>query len=131
MKTKSNKTEHKLHIEECCEYILEERSGWTQFTRWAREKYGINNRYANELWNQCWDELSKQQDKRIQHTIDKTLMELEQVKEAAILDNDRRIWLETIKYQNKIRGGEIERQEIKIQGEVKLSWGDTLQDNER
>ena len=131
MKTKSNKAEHKLHIEECCEYILEERSGWTQFTRWAREKYGINNRYANELWNQCWDELSKQQDKRIQHTIDKTLMELEQVKEAAILDNDRRIWLETIKYQNKIRGGEIERQEIKIQGEVKLSWGDTLQDNER
>ena len=41
-------------------------------------------------------------------------------------DNDKRIWLEAIKYQNKIRGGEIERQEIKIQGEVKLSWGSEL-----
>jgi hypothetical protein len=41
-------------------------------------------------------------------------------------DNDKRIWLEAIKYQNKIRGGEIERQEIKVQGNVTLSWGNEL-----
>ena len=51
------------------------------------------------------------------------LLELETLKEQAIADNDKRIWLEVLKYQNKIRGGEIERQEIKVQGEVKLSWG--------
>lgn len=55
-----------------------------------------------------------------------TLTELEQLKEAAIIDNDRRIWLEVIKYQNKIKGGEIERQEIKVQGNVKLTWGNEL-----
>ena len=123
---KSNKFEHTKHIEESVEYILEYRAGWTQFTTWSREKYHINNRQANDLWKACWEVMSSDFDERIKHTVDETLMELEQLKEQAIIDNDKRIWLETIKYQNKIKGGEIERQEIKIQGEVKLSWGNEL-----
>ena len=38
-------------------------------------------------------------------------------------DNDKRIWLEAIKYQNKIRGGEIERSEVKVTGNISLNWG--------
>jgi hypothetical protein len=121
--SKSNKIEHQQHIDESVEYILQNKSGWTQFTSWAREKYGINNRMANELWKSCWEVLSKDFDERIKHTVDEALMELEQLKLSAIENEDRRIWLETIKYQNKIKGGEIERQEINIKGNIVLNWG--------
>jgi len=50
-------------------------------------------------------------------------MELEVLKEEARENNDRRVLLEAIKYANKIRGGEIERQEVKVTGNIKLSWG--------
>jgi len=122
--SKANKIEHQQHIDESVEYILQNKSGWTQFTSWAREKYGINNRMANELWKSCWEVLSKDFDERIKHTVDEALLELEQLKLSAIENEDRRIWLETIKYQNKIKGGEIERQEINVKGNIKLSWGD-------
>jgi len=121
--SKSNKLEYLENIEECVEYILQHKSGWTQFTTWAREKYGINNRHANTLWKEAWKTISSEFDDEIKNTVNKTLLELEQVKEAAIEENDRRIWLEVIKYQNKIKGGEIERQEVTVKGEIKLNWG--------
>jgi hypothetical protein len=123
---KSNKVKHTQHLEECAEYILENKSGWTQFTNWAREKYDINNKQANTLWKEAWEILSADFSDNIKHTVEQTLIELEQVKESAISDNDRKVWLEVIKYQNKIKGGEIERQEIKVQGNVTLSWGNTF-----
>lgn len=121
---KSNKIEHQQHIEESVEYILENKSGWTQFTSWAREKYHINNRQANDLWKDAWIVLNDEFEDDIRKTVNKTLTELEQVKQSAIENDDRRIWLETIKYQNKIKGGEIERAEVKVTGEIKLEWGD-------
>ena len=120
---KSNKIEHSKHLEESIEYILEHKSGWTQFTTWAREKYHINNRQANDLWKECWITISEDFDESVKDTVNKTLLELEQVKLAAIEENDRRVWLEVIKYQNKIRGGEIERAEVKVTGDIKLNWG--------
>jgi hypothetical protein len=123
---KSNKFNHEKHLEESVEWILENRAGWTQFTTWAREKYHINNRQANDMWKSCWEIMSKDFDERIKHTVNEALMELEQLKEDAIINEDRRIWLEVIKYQNKIKGGEIERIEAKIDTNVKLSWGNEL-----
>jgi hypothetical protein len=69
--------------------------------------------------------MSNDFDERIKHTVDQTLTELEQLKESAIIDNDRRVWLEVIKYQNKIRGGEIERSQVEVKGElnINLNWG--------
>jgi hypothetical protein len=51
------------------------------------------------------------------------MLKLEQIEEAAIEENDRRIWLEVVKYRNKIRGGEIERSEVKVTGNISLNWG--------
>jgi hypothetical protein len=120
--SKSNKLEHSQHIDECVEYILQHKSGWTQFTTWAREKYGINNRHANTLWKDAWVIINEDFEDSIKDTVNKTLLELEQVKLAAIEENDRRVWLETIKYQNRIKGGEIERSEVKVTGHIQLSW---------
>jgi len=124
--SKSNKIEHTQNLDECVEYILQHRSGWSQFTTWAREKYGINNRHANTLWKDAWVIISEDFEDSIKDTVNKTLLELEQVKLAAIEDNDRRVWLEVIKYQNKIKGGEIERQEVRVTGNISvaLNWGD-------
>ena len=121
---KSNKIKHTNHVEESINWILDNKANWTQYTNWAREKYHINNRQANDLWKECWVTISEDFDESVKDTINKTLLELEQVKLAAIEENDRRVWLEVIKYQNKIRGGEIERAEVKVTGNVTLKWGD-------
>ena len=122
---KANKVEHAQHTQQNVEYILEHKAGWSQFTSWAREKYGINNRHANTMWREAWEVLNEDFADRIRNTVNETLIELEQVKMSAIENDDRRIWLETVKYQNKIKGGEIERAEVNVTGDIKISWGDT------
>ena len=123
---KSNKLEHNTHIEESVNWILDNKANWTQYTNWSREKYHINNRQANDLWKQAWVIISEDFEDSVKQSVNNALLELEQLKEVAMADNDKRIWLEAIKYQNKIRGGEIERQEIKLQANVELSWGNEL-----
>ncbi len=123
---KSNKIKHINHIDESVNWILDNKANWTQYTNWAREKYHINNRQANDLWKKAWEVISEDFEDSVKQSVNNALLELEQLKEVAMADNDKRIWLEAIKYQNKIRGGEIERQEIKVQGDIKLSWGNEL-----
>jgi len=126
--SKANKIEHQQHIEECVEYILQNKSGWTQFTTWAREKYDINNKMANELWKSCWVTINELFDDNIKSSVNESLVKLEALEQLALQENDRRILLEIIKYRNKIRGGEIERQEINIKSEIKLNWGDETEE---
>ncbi|NBW20412.1 MAG: hypothetical protein EBR82_71835 [Caulobacteraceae bacterium] len=120
---KSNKIENLKHIEEGVEWILANKANWTQYTTWARERYDINNKHANTLWKECWTVLNDIIGDNVKRTVNSTLMELEQLKEQAIADNDKRTWLEVIKYQNKIKGGEIERIEANVTGDIKLNWG--------
>jgi len=122
---KSNKIEHTQHIEECVEYILENKCGWTAFTTWAREKYDINNKMANQLWKDTWAVISEDFSDSVKQSVDETLVKLERLEEEAIAEGDRRIWLEVLKYRNKIRGGEIERTQIEHKGElnINLNWG--------
>jgi hypothetical protein len=122
---KSNKIEHTQHIEECVEYILENRCGWTAFTTWAREKYDINNKMANQLWKDTWAVISEDFSDSVKQSVDETLLKLEELEEEARAEGDRRIWLEVLKYRNKIRGGEIERSQVEVKGElnINLNWG--------
>ena len=121
--SKSNKIDHTTHIEESVEWILDNKANWTQYTNYAREKYHINNRQANDLWKASWKIISEDFEDSVKQSVNNALLELEQLKEVAMADNDKRIWLEAIKYQNKIRGGEIERSEVKLTGNIQLNWG--------
>jgi len=121
--SKSNKIDHTTHIEESVEWILDNKANWTQYTNYAREKYHINNRQANDLWKESWKIISEDFEDSVKQSVNNALLELEQLKEIAMADNDKRIWLEAIKYQNKIRGGEIERSEVKVTGNISLNWG--------
>ena len=121
--SKSNKIDHTTHIEESVDWILDNKANWTQYTYYAREKYHINNRQANDLWKASWKIISEDFEDSVKQSVNNALLELEQLKEIAMADNDKRIWLEAIKYQNKIRGGEIERSEVKVTGNISLNWG--------
>ena len=123
---KSNKIEFQSHLEESVEHILQSRCGWTQFTSWAREKYHINNRQANDLWKECWNVLSEEFSDNVRQSVNETLLRLEELELNAIENNDRRIQLEVVKYRNKIRGGEIERHQVDVKGDINvvLNWGD-------
>ena len=121
--SKSNKIENINNLQECVDYILDNRSGWSQFTSWYGETYGANRKYANLVWNEAWKIIMVDFEDSVKQSVTETLLKLERLEEEAIAENDRRIWLEVIKYRNKIRGGEIERSEVKVTGNIQLNWG--------
>jgi hypothetical protein len=123
-RNKSNKIENINNLQECVDYIMNNRAGWSQFTSWYMEKYSANRKHANVVWKQAWEIITEDFSDNVKQSVNETLMQLEVLKEEAIAENDRRVWLEVIKYQNKIKGGEIERQEVTHKGEIKLNWGD-------
>jgi hypothetical protein len=122
---KSNKIKTVNNLQESVDYILDNRAGWSQFTSWYMEKHGANRKHANIVWKQCWEIISDDFSDDVKVSVNNALLELETLKEQAIADNDKRIWLEVIKYQNKIRGGEIERTQVEVKGElnINLNWG--------
>ena len=121
--SKSNKIENINNLQECVDYILDNRSGWSQFTSWYVDKHGANRKYANLVWNEAWKIITDDFEDSVKQSVNETLLKLERLEEEAIAENDRRIWLEVIKYRNKIRGGEIERSEVKVTGNISLNWG--------
>ncbi len=122
--SKKNKIEMENNLQECVDYILDNRAGWSQFTQWYMEKQGTNRQRANRVWSKCWSIITEDFEDNIKQSVNNALLELEVLKEEAIAENDRKMWFEVIKYQNKIKGGEIERSEVKVTGEINLNWGD-------
>ena len=120
---KRNNIDHTTNIQECVDYILDNRAGWSHFTQWYMEKYNTNRQQANRLWSKAWEIIVEDFEDNVKQSITETLFKLDQIEEEAIADNDRRIWLEVVKYRNKIKGGEIERAEVKVTGDIKLNWG--------
>ena len=120
---KRNNIDHTTNIQECVDYILDNRAGWSHFTQWYMEKYNTNRQQANRLWSKAWEIIVEDFEDNVKQSITETLLKLDQIEEEAIADNDRRIWLEVVKYRNKIKGGEIERAEVKVTGDIKLNWG--------
>ena len=125
---KSNKIENISNLTECVDYILDNKAGWTQFTDWYVEKHGANRKYANLVWKEAWNIITYDFEDNVRQSVTETLMKLEELEEVAKTEGDRRIWLEVLKYKNKIRGGEVERHEVEHKGEVsiKLNWGNKL-----
>ena len=125
---KSNKIENISNLTECVDYILDNKAGWTQFTDWYVEKYGANRKYANLVWKEVWNIITYDFEDNVRQSVTETLIKLEELEEVAKTEGDRRIWLEVLKYKNKIRGGEVERHEVEHKGEVsiKLNWGNKL-----
>ena len=121
---KANKIENINNLQECVDYIMDNRAGWSQFTSWYMEKYSANRRHANVVWTEAWKIITEDFEDNVRQSVNNAMMELEVIKEEARAENDRRIWLEVVKYQNKIRGGEIERSEVKVSGDIKISWSD-------
>jgi len=123
---KANKIENIQNLQECIDYIMNNRSGWSQFTSWYMEKYSANRKYANVVWTKAWEIISDDFSDSIKQSVNQTMLELERLKENAIQNEDRRVWLETVKYQNKIRGGEVERSQVDVTvKDLNLQWGST------
>ena len=122
---KSNKIKHTDNLQECVDYIMNNRAGWTQFTSWYMEKQGTNRQRANRVWSEAWEIITEDFEDNIKKTVNQTLLKLEELEEVARTENDRRVWLEVIKYQNKIKGGEIERSQVELKGDItiKTNWG--------
>ena len=117
---KRNMVEHQANIQECVDYIMNERSGWSQFTSWYMEKYNTNRQQANRLWKEAWAVITEDFEDNIRQSVSETLLKLEALEEEARAEGDRRIWLDIIKYQAKIKGAEIERHQVNVQGNITI-----------
>tara|TARA_R110000744_G_scaffold104288_1_gene199740 strand:+ start:223 stop:603 length:381 start_codon:yes stop_codon:yes gene_type:complete len=118
---KSNKVEHTQNLQECVDYIMDNRSGWSQFTEWYMEKQGTNRQRANRVWTEAWGIITDDFEDNVKQSIAETMLKLEQIEESAMADNDRRMWLEVVKYRNKIKGGEIERHQVEHKGNITIN----------
>ena len=118
---KANKVEHTQNLQECVDYIMDNRSGWSQFTEWYMEKQGTNRQRANRVWTEAWGIITDDFEDNVKQSIAETMLKLEQIEESAMADNDRRMWLEVVKYRNKIKGGEIERHQVEHKGNVTIN----------
>jgi demethoxyubiquinone hydroxylase (CLK1/Coq7/Cat5 family) len=116
--------EKEQELDKCVEYILEHKAGWTQFTRWYTETKGVGHVKANRMWKMAMAKVSETIDTSIKGHVDRALVELENLKDRARQENDRRTELDAIKYQAKISGAEIERSQVDVKLEaINLNWG--------
>ena len=117
---KANKIENINNLQECVDYILNHRAGWSHFTMWYMEKYGANRKYANLVWKSAWGIIIEDFEDNVKQSVTETLLKLDAIEESAIADEDRRIWLEVVKYRNKIQGGEVERHQVDVKGTLQI-----------
>ena len=114
-------------LEECIEYILTHKAGWTQFTSWVRERDGIGHTKANRIWNQCWEQINKNSQDQISYQVTAAFIELEDLKNRSKDHGDRRTELEVLKYQNKIVGNEKDNLDISLKVEaIDVSWNNDI-----
>ena len=85
------------------------------------EKQGTNRQRANRVWTEAWGIITDDFEDNVKQSIAETMLKLEQIEESAMADNDRRMWLEVVKYRNKIKGGEIERHQVEHKGNVTIN----------
>ena len=120
-----NKILRQEELEEAVEYILSNKASWSDFTSWVTEKNGIGHTKANRIWNECWDHIKDSSNSKIQYQADAAFIELENLKQLALQDNDKRTYLEALKYQGKIKGldqNEIQNVNINFEN-IKMTWG--------
>jgi hypothetical protein len=121
---KTSKIELEEQIKESAEAIMVNRWGWTLFTDWAKGRFNCGSSKANNLWNWSWEHIYKVTEDGIKYNKDAAFIELENLKQIALEQNDRRTFLEAVKYQGKINNLETSQPMVNITGDnIKLSWG--------
>ena len=119
--TNIDKTEQ---IKQSAEYILANRLGWTAFTNWAKIEFTCTHYKANQLWNRAWELINSEVESKIAYNAQAAFIELEQLKQIALENNDRRTHLECIKYQGKINNLEAPSTVVNVNGDnIKIHWG--------
>jgi hypothetical protein len=116
--------EKKQQVKESAEAILSGKLGWTAFTTWAKDHFSCSHYKANQLWNLSWKLIQEDAKNKISYSAQAAFIELEDVKQWALNENDRRAYLDALKYQGKINKLEDPDTQININADkIKLSWG--------
>ena len=76
-KQKATKAEMEQRITECVDMILGQGIGWSTYTNYAMEKYGISRGPANRVWNMAWEEVEKIVDKKNLVKVESLVTQLE------------------------------------------------------
>jgi len=119
-----NKIEYKKHKDEIKNYIIDTNCSWKDFCIHMKNKYSINKNYATDLWIECWKDIETEIQK---HDLIKAQTLINRLEDIFHETDDDKIRLQVIEQLRKIGGIDAnEKLDVKIQGEVKLNWGNEL-----
>lgn len=122
MKVEKQEIERQIRLS--AELIMRERLSWKAFTSWACEEFSCGMYKSNKLWGKAWEYIQKQTKDGIQYSKNAAFVELEELKDQALIAGDRRTYLDALKYQGKINKLEEPETQINIQADsIKLKWG--------
>jgi hypothetical protein len=95
--------------------------------RWCKDKYDINKNYATDLWMQCWKDIENEIQKNDLIKAQTLINRLEDIFQETDDDNLGLIRLQVIEQLRKIGGIDAsDKLDVKVQGEIKLNWGNKL-----
>lgn len=107
-------------VNECIEMVCNEGYGWSRYTAFAKEKYGVSRDTANKYWRDAITDIRKKHDRKNLMVVESMIRNLEDI----IENGENRDKLKAMEQLAKL-GGLNSPDKVEHSGEVKFDFGDT------
>jgi len=123
-KVKMNLVQVEELINESMKVIIGNHYSWTEYTNWAKKKYGISGQMANEYWLRVWTHLKEKYELDRDKLITKHLSKYWGIYDQAIRNNDLSNARQTLDAITKLLGlSEPEKLDVKQELKIKFNFG--------
>jgi len=122
---KMNKSQVESLITESVNEILTNHMSYTQFIKYAQNKWGISETQANEYWLRCWTLLREKYQLERDMLINKHLAAYWSIYDLAISKDDLSNARQTLNDISKLLGmAEAEKVDVKQELRIKFKFGE-------
>ena len=122
---KMNKSQVESLITESVNEILSNHMSYTQFIKYAQNKWGISEVQANEYWLRCWTLLREKYQLERDKLINKHLAAYWSIYDLAISKDDLSNARQTLNDISKLLGmAEAEKVDVKQELRIKFKFGE-------
>jgi hypothetical protein len=114
---KTTEAEYEERIPDAMEMILYEKLNYTEFRQKYSKKYGITERQAENVWQDCKSRLKERFQEQTEEIISAQLQRYFDLLQRARNDNNKRVERETLADINKLYGLEQRKIDITSNGD--------------
>lgn len=124
-KMKMNKVQVESLISESVNEILSNHMSYTQYIKYAQNKWGISEAQSNEYWLRCWTLLKEKYQLERDNLINKHLASYWSIYDLAISKDDLSNARMTLNDISKLLGmAEAEKVDVKQELQIKFKFGE-------